>query len=449
MLGMYACDLAAAPTPSYSPYYRITVPPNATATPTPFRPPTRTHLPNNTETLLTPTTAPNLGAATVAPNVAFESMSLVTFLLLGSDVRKGVSFRTDTIVVAIVRPQDGQVSLISIPRDLWVNIPDVGFQRINTAYQYGEINRYEGGGAGLLKDTIQNNLGIPIDHVAMVDFNGFKKIVDTLGGIDVPISCPYTDWRLVSPDRDPELEENWSLYTTGPGVIHMDGDLALWYARSRQKSNDFDRGRRQQEVLRALYNQARQNDIASHIPQLYQDFQSSIQTDLGLEDILAFTPMSLNMHNADIRSYYISGNLVTEWVTPEGAYVLLPNQEAIQTMLGQAIYPSAIQTERQVIKIEIRNTSGVEGLERLAAERLSYAGYETSIKLVNEHTATKTMLYDTTKSQNPDQQQVILAILGLSSDSIVSAPNALAQVQYVLTLGSDYEPCFNPADLVH
>ena len=103
-------------------------------------------------------------------------------------------------------------------------------QRINTAYQHGISVDYPGGGPGLLKDTILYNLGIRIDHTAMVEFDGFRQIVDTLGGVDVPVSCSYTDWRLIDPTFNPEVESNWNLYTTGPGLIHMDGDLALWYA---------------------------------------------------------------------------------------------------------------------------------------------------------------------------------------------------------------------------
>src|SRR3990172_5094766 len=152
-------------------------------TPTPFQPvfptPTGTILPtptNNpfivpTATLdpaiavlpdLTalPTLDPNLQLTPVAP---LDDQETVNFLLIGSDRRPGGSFRTDTMVIAMLRPREGQVSLISIPRDLWVYIPDFGNQRINTAYQQGEIYGYPGGGPGLLKATILYNLGVQID----------------------------------------------------------------------------------------------------------------------------------------------------------------------------------------------------------------------------------------------------------------------------------------------
>src|SRR5688500_663965 len=281
------------------PFALVTAAPNASPTPTPFQPlgatststpvptpvadtatPTIT-VPPPTETPV-PTIDPNLLINTLVPFSTIEAsgnsqilnngQETVNFLLIGSDQRSGTSFRTDTMVIAILRPHEGQVSLISIPRDLWVSIAGGENQRINTAYQRGISMDHPGGGPGLLKDTILYNLGIRIDHTAMVDFDGFRQIVDTLGGVDVPVSCPYTDWRLIDPSYDPENENNWHLYTAGPGFVHMDGDLALWYARSRQKSSDFDRGRRQQEVLRSLFTQALKSDTLSRIPELYNNF---------------------------------------------------------------------------------------------------------------------------------------------------------------------------------
>src|SRR6185436_17463744 len=221
------------------PFEFVTVAPNASPTATPFQPipwtPTGTLLsqPVIASSLSTatppaatqsqaPTIDPNLLINTVAPQPTIDSQILnngqetVNFLLIGSDQRHGASFRTDTMVVAILRPNEGQVSLISIPRDLWVSIPGSENQRINTAYENGELNDYPGGGAGLLKDTIQYNLGIRIDHTALIDFDGFRQIVNTLGGVDVPVSCPYTDWHLIDPSFNPEIEDNWNLDTVDP-----------------------------------------------------------------------------------------------------------------------------------------------------------------------------------------------------------------------------------------
>src|SRR5215216_3099704 len=386
------------------PFVLVTAAPNASPTPTPFQPipwtPTSTAgtpvdtaiptitVPPPTETPV-PTIDPNILVNTLVPFSTIEAsgnsqvlnngQETVNFLLIGSDLRSGSSFRTDTMVIVIVRPNEGQVSLISIPRDLWVSIPGWENQRINTAYQHGISVDYPGGGPGLLKDTILYNLGVRIDHTAMVDFDGFRQIVDTFGGEDLPVSGSYPDWHLIDPSYDPENENNWHLYTAGPGLVHMNGDLALWYARSRQKSSDFDRGRRQQEVLRSLFTQALKSDTLSRIPELYNNFKETVVTDLGLGDILQLAVYAPKMTNADIRGYYIRPPYVSSWITEGGAYVLLPNEEALQGMLTEAVSPATQIVEKQSIVIDVMNGTTIAGYETLAASRLNYAGYETHI----------------------------------------------------------------------
>ena len=344
-----APNASPTPTPFQPPYveqatptslYSIQVPtlepflPTATASPTPIPPiePTATVDLNS----LFPTAAapplPSASGDAPAPSALLTDSETINFLLIGSDKRPGGSYRTDTMVVVVLWPREAQVSMISIPRDLWIYIPSVGMQRINTAYQSGELYGYAGGGPGLLRDTVAYNLGIRIDHTAMVEFDGFRRIVDTLGGVDVPVACPYTDWRLIDPSYDPFNEDNWALYTVEPGVAHMDGDLALWYARSRMKSNDFDRGRRQQEVLRSIFSQALRSDTLGRIPQLYADLSQTIVTDLGLGDLLKLALYAPSLTNANIRSYYIRPPYVSSWMTPAGAAVLLPDQAGLEQL---------------------------------------------------------------------------------------------------------------------
>ena len=470
LISLFLSACGAPASQAYSPYYFVTAAPNATATPTPFQPEisgalaaelpaaaSPTLLMTATLPALEPTITPIATAtpADIQPTLAaietpaplLDAPESITYLLLGSDLRPGSSYRTDTILVAIIRPRDGQVSLISFPRDLWVNIPTVGLQRINTAYQYGEIYQYPGGGPGLLKDTILTNFGLAIDQTAMVDFDGFRKIVDTLGGIDVPIACPYTDWRLIDPSYNPEYEDNWMLYTAGPGIIHMDSDLSLWYARSRLKSNDFDRGRRQQEVLRAIYGKVLQTNSIASLPQLYNDLSASVRTEIKLSDIIALAPLAFQLNNADIRGYYVAGDLITSWITPGGAYVLLPNTEAIQAMLAEAISPSALQDERQTFTMEIQNGSFYDGWDILAAERLNYAGYQTSIGTADHRQHAATLLYDLSADQDPQRASSILAVLGLSESALISIPDSNSPANYILIVGNDYQPCFKPAEL--
>lgn len=371
----------------------------------------------------------------------------MTFLLLGSDTRGGASFRTDTMMIVIVRPKDANVSIISIPRDLWVNIPEVGEQRINVAYQYGDLYDYPGGGAGLLKDTILYNLGIQIDQVAMVDFNGFRRIVDTIGGIQLPVFCSYTDWRMIDPSLDPELEESWQQYTVEPGIVKMDGDLALWYARSRKMSDDFDRGRRQQEVIRAILQQGIKAGLITKIPQLYNDLSSSFTTDIGVLELVKLAPIALNLSNANIRSYYIAGEYVTDWVTDQGAYILLPNTDLIHQLVLEAMSPSVRQQEQQKVTVEVLNGSAIEGLDVLAAERLNYAGYQTIISPIDRHDYQNTLVYDLTKTQDRSAIGPLLAALNLDETYLVGNAQAAPKTPYAVVVGNDYDACFDPASL--
>lgn len=396
-------------------------------------------------TIVTP---PETLLETPTPLPSLAENETVNFLLIGSDKRSGISFRTDSMVIAVVWPKEGQASLISIPRDLWVYIPTVGMQRINTAYEYGDLQGYAGGGAALLRDTIAYNLGIRIDHTAMVDFDGFRRIVDTLGGIDVPVACPYTDWRLIDPSYDPYNENNWALYTVSAGVVHMDGDLALWYARSRQKSNDFDRGRRQQEVLRALFSQALRTNTLGRIPQLYRDLSAAVVTDLGLADLLRLVPYAPRLTNATIRSYYIRPPYVLDWTTPGGAYVLLP-QDALAQLLSEATRLSALAVQRQEIAIEVQNGTPFDGWDALAASRLNYAGYSASIGTAERRDYAHSVLIDLTPAQDPQARSALLSLLGLPSAETLSLPQADSHVHYRLILGYDYQPCFQPQDLSH
>ena len=394
-----------------APLVLVTAAPNASPTATPFQPPyVEQATPTSLYSIQVPTLEPFLPTATASPspipaieptatvdlNSLFPTAAApplpsasgdapvpsalltdeetIKFLLIGSDKRPGGSYRTDTMVVVVLWPRQAQVSMISIPRDLWIYIPSVGMQRINTAYQSGELYGYAGGGPGLLRDTIAYNLGISIDHTAMVEFDGFRRIVDTLGGVDVPVACPYTDWRLIDPSYDPFNEDNWALYTVQPGVDHMDGDLALWYARSRMKSNDFDRGRRQQEVLRSIFAQALRTDTLTRIPQLYADLSETLVTDLGLGDLLKLALYAPALTNANIRSYFIRPPYVSSWMTPAGAAVLLPDQAGLEQLMRQATTLSTTAVVRQATKVEVQNGTASAGLDGLAANRPQLRG---------------------------------------------------------------------------
>lgn len=428
-------------------------------TPTPFQPQdiTPTFFPTAIPTATSPPArfkarppSEPVVTAIPPPMLQMSSDETLNILLIGSDQRGSGAFRTDTLIIASIQPQYDTISLISIPRDLFVYIPGWTMQRINTAYLHGKLSRYPGGGPALLKDTILYNLGIRIDHIAMVDFGGFRKIVNLLGGVDIPLSCAFTDWHVINPNASLENPRNWKLYTIGPGLVHMDGDLALWYARSRLRSNDFDRGRRQQEVLRAMYTRAMQLDMLPRLGELYNEVQNMVDSDVSLETLLALAPMGLHLNAPRIRSYYINNILVKGWTTPQGAAVLLPKRDKIQSLVQEAMSPPGITEElRLAIVVEVWNGTRNPNWEALAAERLHYAGFETILGQADRQDYSQSALVDFTAEQKASDGAAILSLLALPANRLVAAPTPGSPVSYRLILGDDYKPCFNPSKLSH
>ncbi len=295
---------------------------DATPTATPFQPlqPTAAYEPTRI-----PTATPE--PPVIEPPVDFQPGAYyqrpddqVNILLLGSDQRIGdPSFRTDSIVLATLNPSMGTVSLTSFPRDLYLYIPGWTTTRINTVFNLG--------GFQLLQQTFQYNFGIRPDHYVMVNFSAFTRTIDELGGIDVTVAVEFKDHR-----------DQMGKFIVEPGVNTMDGETALWYVRSRYTTSDFDRGRRQQEVLKALFNQIMSLDAVKRAPELYEIYQDSVFTDLTLKDITPLLPMALRVYSGEsIYNFYIGPAQTARYIVPgSGADVLLPIQYSVMDVIFQA-----------------------------------------------------------------------------------------------------------------
>ena len=248
-------------------------------------------------------------------------------LLLGTDkhVAEDNSWRTDSIIILAVCPRDKRVGMMSIPRDLWVMIPGRGYDRINIADFLGEYFEYPGGGPALLQRTIEENLGIPTKNYVRVDIEGLKEIVDTLEYITVEVSEPVEDWFL-----DPDAPDGWRHTLILTGTQTLDGQAAVDYARSRHNCNDFQRARRQQQVLRAIGKRALQLDVIPRAWQLWTALNKAFDTDLTWGQIASLLPLMAEIDPGDVRSEVIDYEMASDWTTPKGARVLLPNLEAIQ-----------------------------------------------------------------------------------------------------------------------
>lgn len=364
-------------------------------------------------------------------------------LLIGSDLRRGTSFRTDTLILVSIQPAAHGVVMLSIPRDLYVYLPGLGMQRINTAYLYGDQFRYPGGGLQLLKDAIRYNLGLAVDNFARIDMPGFQSMIDTLGGVDVQVACPYSDWRLKSSGLDQQNPVNWQIFTVPAGIVPMNGEMALWYARAREKSSDFDRARRQQEVLRAIDRQVLRLGLLPRIPELVAQLQTTITSDLTLGQILRLAPLATQIDPARIRSRFIGRDQVSSWTVPStGAQVLVPKAEAIRRLLVSAFDFDA-QPDASGPIIEVANASGVPEWTELALERLAYAGFraEAGEQGLPIEEATRVTEFGRSPSQIASS---VAQALGLGNSVVELRSDPASRFVARVTLGADYRPCYDP-----
>ena len=260
--------------------------------------------------ILTPT-------ATIPPPAQVVNLppGVEVLVLMGTDYESPYIGRTDTIILLFLNRQKGNASLVSIPRDLFVYIPGHGMDRINTVFLLG--------GPELLFDTIEYALGVQPQHWVLAHFDDFRRIVDELGGIDVDVSTPLPNDCGGVP----------------PGVFHMSGEVALCYVRERRTTSDFDRSIRQQEVLRVIFRRFMTLENLYKLPDWYASYNQSIQSDLGLLDLLGYLPFALHLQDGDsIHQFQIDWDDVIQWHIPEtGAWVLLPNKYKIAPIMQRAV----------------------------------------------------------------------------------------------------------------
>lgn len=244
----------------------------------------------------------------------------LNILILGSDQRPDDGgFRTDVVLLLSVNPDDGRASLISFPRDLYVYQPGWGMDRINTAQARG--------GFELIALTFEYNFGVRPDHWVLVNFEGFRDIITALDGIDVEVQQALSDQR-----------DGYGEYSVESGNLRMDAETALWYVRSRGSSDDFDRTRRQQEVIRAIFFRSLSLDILKQAPELYAAYKQMLQTDLSFADMLPLFSLPGQIKDgAGIQGFIIGPNQAAPWVSSSGALVLLPDRDAIRQVLLSAL----------------------------------------------------------------------------------------------------------------
>jgi polyisoprenyl-teichoic acid--peptidoglycan teichoic acid transferase len=267
----------------------------------------------------------------VPTTTAMPATGITNILLMGKDARSDQSdepTRTDTMMVLRVDFDHHTAKLLALPRDIWLALPDLedyGLTegRINTAYYYGELYQVPGGGPKVAMDTVTLNFGIPIDHYAIVNFDGFKDIVDAVGGIDIDVP------KAIYDDQYPTDDYGYMTLIINPGPQHMDGTEALRYARTRHQDSDTERVKRQQDVLLAIRDKALTFDTFSKIPEVYNIAQGAFETDMGLPTLISYGLEGRNIDRSNIITSSIDQNVLAAWVTPGGAHVWIPQRARI------------------------------------------------------------------------------------------------------------------------
>lgn len=268
---------------------------------------------------------PTAEAVAVVPTVKPEDEKL-QILLLGSDKRESDnSFRTDVVILLTIDTVNGQASMLSFPRDLVGKIPGYGDGRINIAMQQG--------GFSLLQETLKDSFGANPKNYFLINFSGFVGVINSIGGIEVEAAEPLTD----------SCDLYWStagMCTIEPGRHTMDGDTALWYVRSRHTSSDFDRLRRAQEVMTAVYARFMQMNAAFRLPELYMQYNQDVETNMGLGQIASLLPTAIQIASDPerIHRYTIPTEITADWIMADGARVLLPNYDAVKEIVREATF---------------------------------------------------------------------------------------------------------------
>jgi LCP family protein required for cell wall assembly len=445
--GVFATNTPAfvAPTPTTIP---TEVPVQATAIPlqsTPFVVPT-----------FFPAAAADIAqiAGTAVPTpvpLIPRNYELVNIMLMGGDdeVSQDGTVRTDTMIIVSINTQTRTVSMLSLPRDLFVYVPTPTMTRLNTVYGIGESFGWQGGGWELLRETIFYNFGINVHYYAKVDFSGFETIIDTLGGVDIAVDCTYEDYypkAVIDPNKP--VEENYELRTLPVGYYRMNGFDALWYSRTRRVSDEFDRGRRQQKMLRAIFRAALAQGLVQNVPQLWGDITQVVKTDIPFDLVLGLLPIALEINPDKIENYTMVRTYhTTPWQPTEGAFagqfVQLPVYEPIRQLLTEFYEPpTSSQVTASTARVAVYNGTSNPDWDKVAVEKLREVGI-ASYAAGNAPTTdfTDTVVIDRVGDAKSSPVPLMIDALNgdLANVTLELDPNRTED--YTIIVGANYNSC--------
>jgi LCP family protein required for cell wall assembly len=372
----------------------------------------------------------------------------INILVMGLDRRvdeaEGNPSRTDTMFVVTVDPYSKTAGVFSIPRDLWVEIPDGqgGYlkDRINVAYEYGPLRNYPGGGPGLAMATIKHNFDINIDHYVVLDFAGFMKLVDAVGGVDVDVKDAIWDPSYCNTTDCSDFQ----VVYFEPGLQHMDGERALQYVRIRYGSDDLQRIERQQDVIRATVDAALNARllIPNRAVSIYNKFRDAVNTDVSAFKVPGLALLAQDIPPENITTISLA-SAVEEGYAGDAA-VLFPIWDQIEVLKAQLFFDGRLRSEGAFV--EVQNGTQTPGLATGVMDYLAKQGFPEADLTVGDDTDglyhERTLIYDL--AGKPYTAKKLAAWLGLPSNRVqevradeTPSPVPTSAADIVVVLGAD------------
>lgn len=354
-----------------------------------------------------------------------EGMIRILLLGIGGEGHEGPNLTDTMILLTIQLPKSGndrpKIGFLSIPRDLAVYIPGYDYRKINSAYAYGETGGQKNGPKLALK-TVEQVLGVAIPYYGVVDFQGFKKIIDDLGGVTIDVERTFTD-PLFPDEKTGYLPP----VTFEKGLQKMDGTRALEYVRSRHGNNeegtDFARSRRQEKLLQAVKNKATGLKVVTNLGllnRLLNDLSQHLRTNLSPYELQHLYNLAKNIPSENISALAIDheGALVCDQTDADtGAYLLVPcqglgNYEAIRNLLLNEFLLSELRREQP--SIEIQNASRIANLGQRTQNFINLPFLKFTLSNFKAQAVyQESVLYDNTSGAKPETLNYLKAKLGI------------------------------------
>lgn len=322
---------------------------------------------------------------------------------------------TDTMMIVSIEPTTKKVAMISIPRDLTVPIEGMGWRKINSVNAYAEKENPGSGGLAA-SQSVSQIFNLPIDYYLRVDFEAFAKIIDELGGVDVTVENLLDDYKypILGLEDDPSYYARYEHLHVEPGPQHMDGSLALKYARSRHalgvEGTDFARAKRQQIIIEGVKEKLFSMNILfkpTLISNIINTYQEHVSTNLQIWEMVKLWGLVKETKKDQIINKVLDnsvGGLLIDKRGEDGAYILTPKsgdfsqiQYMISSIFGNA--PSEVKKEvlNEQATIELRNGTWINGLANKASTDLeSYGFVVTGIGNASQRNFQKSVIYDLT-----------------------------------------------------